>query len=204
MRYLQPKKLENCEKSVRDSEIKISETSSQNYQKIFSSNWKPLPKYSLRTNSNNTLEKQLSSKAVNGHKQGRSTRFISQVETAQMVSAIGKGAAQLRKAERRASELYNEIRYIFEEGGDEQTMSTILEKTRRLTVYCLATGTELDRDTKYLSIKELRLPDSLKYLEGDDEDDSKDLFFPLELFLSLNYKTRCCFVLQQCFAHVRI
>ncbi|CEI93114.1 hypothetical protein RMCBS344292_07357 [Rhizopus microsporus] len=76
------------------------------------------------------------------------------------------GAAQLRKAERRASELYNEIRYIFEEGGDEQTMSTILEKTRRPTVYCLATGTELDRDTKYLSIKELRLPDSLKYLEG--------------------------------------
>ncbi|CAO3694460.1 unnamed protein product [Rhizopus microsporus] len=132
------------------------------------------------------------------------TGTINKVETAQMVSAIGKGAAQLRKAERRASELYNEIRYIFEEGGDEQTMSTILEKTRRLTVYCLATGTELDRDTKYLSIKELRLPDSLKYLEGDDEDDSKDLFFPQELFLSLNYKTRCCFVLQQCFAHVRI
>jgi hypothetical protein len=102
-----------------------------------------------------------------------------QVDAAQMISAIGKGP----------SELYNETRYIFEEGGDEKTMSTILEKTRRLAVYCLATGKELDRDAKDLSTKALRLPDNLKYLEDDNEDDNKDLFFSPEVIEKIQ-KTR--------------
>ncbi|CEG76277.1 hypothetical protein RMATCC62417_11195 [Rhizopus microsporus] len=59
-------------------------------------------------------------------------------------------------------------------------MSTILEKARRLAVYCLATRKELDRDAKSLLTKTLRLPDSLKYLEDDDEDDNKDIFFSPE------------------------
>jgi hypothetical protein len=112
-----------------------------------------------------------------------------QVDAPQMVSAIGKGADRLRTAGRGASELYNEIRYIFEEGGDEKTMSTILEKARKPAVYCLTTGKELDRDAKDLSTKALRLPDSFKYLEDEDEDDSKDLFFSPEVIEKIQ-KTR--------------
>ncbi|CEJ02180.1 hypothetical protein RMCBS344292_16193 [Rhizopus microsporus] len=112
-----------------------------------------------------------------------------QVDPAQMVSTIGKGADRLRTAGRGASELYNEIRYIFEEGGDQQTMSTILEKAGRLAVYCLATGKELDKDAKDLSTKALRLPDSLKYLEDDDEDENKVLFFSSEVIEKIQ-KTR--------------
>jgi hypothetical protein len=76
-----------------------------------------------------------------------------QVDAAQMVSAIGKEADRLRAAGRGTSELYSEFRYVFEEGGYEQTMSTILEKVRMLAVYCLKTGKELDRDANGLSTK---------------------------------------------------
>ncbi|KAG1171919.1 hypothetical protein G6F71_006616 [Rhizopus microsporus] len=106
-----------------------------------------------------------------------------------MVSVIGKGADRLRTAGRGTSELYNEIRYIFEEGGDQQTMSTILEKARKLAEYYLATGKELDRDAKDLSTKAFRLPGSLKYLEDDDEDDNKDLFLSLDVIEKIQ-KTR--------------
>ncbi|ORE04685.1 hypothetical protein BCV72DRAFT_312321 [Rhizopus microsporus var. microsporus] len=68
-------------------------------------------------------------------------------------------------------------------------MSTILEKARRLAVYCLATGKELDRDFKGQSTKTLRLPDRLKYLKDDDEDCNKDLFFSPEVIEKIQ-KTR--------------
>ena len=111
------------------------------------------------------------------------------MDAAHIVSVIGKGADRLRTAGRGTSELYNEIRYIFEEGGDQQTMSTILEKARKLAEYYLATGKELDRDAKDLSTKAFRLPGSLKYLEDDDEDDNKDLFLSLDVIEKIQ-KTR--------------
>lgn len=103
-----------------------------------------------------------------------------QMDAAQMVSAIGKEADRLQTAEQGTPEFYNEIRYIIEEGGGEQTMSTILEKARKFTIYCLAIGKELDRDAKYLSTKTHCLPNNLKYPE-DDNDNNKDLFLSSEV-----------------------
>ncbi|KAG1453448.1 hypothetical protein G6F56_007573 [Rhizopus delemar] len=55
-------------------------------------------------------------------------------------------------------------------------MEAVLEKLKRLAVYSFATGKELDQDAKEFSTRALRLPESLRYLEDDNEDD-KDLFF---------------------------
>ncbi|KAG0738323.1 hypothetical protein G6F57_011829 [Rhizopus arrhizus] len=55
-------------------------------------------------------------------------------------------------------------------------MRHILEKIRRLAVYSLGTGKELDKDGKGLVTKALRLPESLKYLE--DKDGKDDCFSP--------------------------
>ena len=98
------------------------------------------------------------------------------VDASQTVAAIYKGADRLRTAARSATEIYNDLQYIIEEGGQEEDMRQILEKVRRLAVYGFATGKELDGDAKDLTTRALRLPSSLKYLE-DEEDDEKDLAF---------------------------
>ncbi|RCI06232.1 hypothetical protein CU098_013751 [Rhizopus stolonifer] len=99
-----------------------------------------------------------------------------QVDAAQTVSAIGKGADRLRTAGRGAAEIFLDFQFIIKEGGSEEDMEAVLEKLKRLAVYSFATGKELDQDAKELSTRALRLPESLRYLEDDNEDD-KDLFF---------------------------
>ena len=100
-----------------------------------------------------------------------------QCDAAQMVSAIGKGADRLRTAGRRATEIFSELKYIFDEGGDEEALRETLEKVRRLAVYCLATGKEMDNDAKEVSAKAIKLPTSLRYMEEEDDEEGKDCFF---------------------------
>lgn len=99
-----------------------------------------------------------------------------QVDAAQTVSAIGKGADRLRTAGRGATEIFLDFQYIIKEGGSQEDMEAVLEKLKRLAVYSLATGKELDQDAKELSTRALRLPESLRYLE-DDNDEDKDWYF---------------------------
>lgn len=55
-----------------------------------------------------------------------------------------------------------------------------LEWIRRLVVYQFGTGKELNKDAKDITTETLRLPESLKYLE-DDDDKGKDYFFSSEV-----------------------
>ncbi|CEJ00004.1 hypothetical protein RMCBS344292_14074 [Rhizopus microsporus] len=73
-------------------------------------------------------------------------------------------------------------------------MEITLEKTRRLLVYCWATGKELNKDARQFSIKTLRLPDNLKYLEEDDDDEDKNSSTPtlLRRFNELDLKIQLC------------
>ncbi|PHZ13152.1 uncharacterized protein RHIMIDRAFT_313120 [Rhizopus microsporus ATCC 52813] len=106
-----------------------------------------------------------------------------QVDAAQTTTAITKGADRLRTAGRATTEIYQEFQHLIEIGGTEDDMRNILERIRRLAVYQFGTGKELDKDakdTKDLTTKALRLPESLKYLE-DDDDEGKDYFFSSEV-----------------------
>ncbi|KAG1041327.1 hypothetical protein G6F43_012107 [Rhizopus delemar] len=94
-----------------------------------------------------------------------------QVDANQTITAFTKGANRLRTAGRAATDIYQEFYHVIENGGSEEEMYHILEKIRRLAVYSFGTG-------KDLATKALRLPESLKYLEDEDEDeDGKDYFF---------------------------
>ncbi|KAG1466193.1 hypothetical protein G6F56_004734 [Rhizopus delemar] len=161
-------KLKNCSISVDASNTKSSETKRQATlisQKRSTTNWKTLPKLSLRTNSKRTFNKVYLPELK---------KF--QVDAAQTVSAIGKGADRLRTAGRGAAEIFLDFQFIIKEGGSEEDMEAILEKPKRMAVYSFATGKELDQDAKELSTRALRLLESLRYLEDDKEDD-KDLLF---------------------------
>ena len=103
-----------------------------------------------------------------------------QVEATQTVAAYHKGADRLRTTARAATEIFNDLQYVIEEGGEEKDMRNILEKARRLTIYAYATGKVLDGDARDLTTKAIRLPGSLKYLE-DAEDGDKDLVFPPDI-----------------------
>ncbi|KAG1450326.1 hypothetical protein G6F56_008382 [Rhizopus delemar] len=63
-----------------------------------------------------------------------------QVDAAQTVSAIGKGADRLRTAGKGAAEIFLDFQFIIKEGGSEEDMEAVLEKLKRLTVYSFATG----------------------------------------------------------------
>lgn len=99
-----------------------------------------------------------------------------QVDAAQAIAAFTKGADRLRTAGRATTDIYQELQHFAEMGGTEDDMRNILERIRRLAVYHFGTGKELDKDAKDLTTKALRLPESLKYLE-DDEDEERDYFF---------------------------
>ncbi|KAG1033716.1 hypothetical protein G6F43_013527 [Rhizopus delemar] len=99
-----------------------------------------------------------------------------QVDATQTITAFTKGADRLRTAGRAATNIYQEFHHVIENGGSEEEMYHILEKIRRLAVYSFGTGKELDKDGKDLATKALRLPESLKYLE-DEEEEGKDYFF---------------------------
>ncbi|KAG1044977.1 hypothetical protein G6F43_011365 [Rhizopus delemar] len=99
-----------------------------------------------------------------------------QVDATQTITAFTKGANRLRTADRAATDIYQEFHHVIENGGSEEEMYHILEKIRRLAVYSFGSGKELDKDGKYLATKAPRLPESLKYLEDEDEN-GKDYFF---------------------------
>jgi hypothetical protein len=103
-----------------------------------------------------------------------------QVDAAQTVNAFSKGADRMRTAGRGATEIFQNLQSIIPKIGKSPEMETILEKARRLAVYSLATGKEFDQDAKELSTKALRLPEALKYLEDEDEED-RDYFFPADV-----------------------
>ncbi|KAG1436877.1 hypothetical protein G6F56_013367 [Rhizopus delemar] len=72
-----------------------------------------------------------------------------------------------------------DLKFVLEcEGSeqDEEQLTDILEKIRRLSVYGYATGKRIDDEVKDISTKALRLPTSVKYLE-DKDDSEKDLAF---------------------------
>ena len=79
-----------------------------------------------------------------------------------------------------AAEIYQKYQYVIENGDTKDGMRNILERIRRLAVYQFGTGKELDKDAQDLTTKELWLPDSLRYLEYDEEEE-KDYFFSLEV-----------------------
>lgn len=109
------------------------------------------------------------------------------IDALQQINAITKGADRLRTAARGATDLYQDLQQIFEEGGDENSMDIILEKTRRLSIYCWATGKELDKDAKQVNLRAIQLPSNLKYLEEDDDDDeNKEYFINNEIMEKIN------------------
>lgn len=86
----------------------------------------------------NTMEEMDRSGAVNKLSLPGLRKY--QVKAIQAVVIIHKGVGRFRTAARSATEIYNDILYINEEGEQEGDLQQTLERVRHLDIYGSVTG----------------------------------------------------------------
>ena len=87
---------------------------------------------------------------------------------------------RLRAVARRATEVFEEIKFAVEcLGGDDDSelLEQALEKVRRLAIYAFAASKWIDNEAKELTTRSLKLPGSAKYQGEEGEDDKGFVFF---------------------------
>ncbi|KAG0948517.1 hypothetical protein G6F31_014061 [Rhizopus arrhizus] len=110
-----------------------------------------------------------------------------QVDAKQVVSYRHDDSEKLRVAGRAAAEIYQELLFLTESGGDYESIQQTIEKCRRLSIYGFACSSEIDREARALAIKSLRLPQSARHLEDDEvEDDNKKMVFSADVVEQIN------------------
>lgn len=103
------------------------------------------------------------------------------VDTHQVVSYKYKDADRLRTAARGATEIFEELKFIADRGGDpsdEEAVVRCIEKLRRLAIFGFATAKKIDQEARSLAAKALRLPDTVKHLDEEEESDKRLAFSP--------------------------
>ncbi|CEI98955.1 hypothetical protein RMCBS344292_13050 [Rhizopus microsporus] len=78
-----------------------------------------------------------------------------------------KDADRLRLASRAATEIFEDLQYIKNHGGDQAAIDQIMEKTRRLSIYSFVNARYIDKEARELTTKSLNLPENVWYLEDD-------------------------------------
>ncbi|KAG1282040.1 hypothetical protein G6F66_011249 [Rhizopus arrhizus] len=110
-----------------------------------------------------------------------------QVDAKQVVSYRHDDSEKLRVAGRAAAEIYQELLFLTESGGDYESIQQTIEKCRRLSIYGFACSSEIDREARALAIKSLRLPQSARHLEDDEvEGDNKKMVFSADVVEQIN------------------
>lgn len=147
----------------------------------------------LETTSKTTMEKNLKrfTKDIKSYTGGKWTQsgainkeFIPELKRRSIdvhtaIQARYKDADKLRQAARAATEIYEDLHFIINRGGDpsdEEYLVNILERSRRLAVYAFGSGKTIDAETKETIRKTLRLPTAVRYIDVE-EDEEKDLAF---------------------------
>ncbi|KAG1498301.1 hypothetical protein G6F52_012773 [Rhizopus delemar] len=98
------------------------------------------------------------------------------VDAHQVVSQRYKDADHLRIAARAATEVFEDLSYVQENGGDNAVLMDIIEKTRRLAIYSYITAKSIDKEARDLSATALRLPSNMRYIEEEEESNKKLAF----------------------------
>lgn len=107
-----------------------------------------------------------------------------QVETYSVVQQLYKHSEKLRVAARAATEVFSDIQFLLERGGDPSDgdiLGGISEKARRLAVYSFASGRTINQEAKETAAKALKLPDNVKHIAEEDREEDKNLAFTPEL-----------------------
>jgi hypothetical protein len=96
------------------------------------------------------------------------------LDATQTIEAFYKGGDRLRTAARATIEIFEDLQHLVEQGGNREDLEVLLEKQRRLAVYQLASGKQLDNDARTIALKAARLPESIKHI-AEEADEGKDL-----------------------------
>ncbi|EIE79992.1 hypothetical protein RO3G_04697 [Rhizopus delemar RA 99-880] len=91
------------------------------------------------------------------------------VDAHQVVSQRYKDADHLRIAARAATEVFEDLTYVQENGSDNAVLMDIIEKTRRLAIYSYITANSIDKEARDLSTTALRLPSNMRYIQEEEE-----------------------------------
>jgi hypothetical protein len=90
------------------------------------------------------------------------------VDTAQLVNTIYRLTENTRVQAKAATELYEHLKYISDRGLQQEDLPLFqdsIEQARRLAVYGFGTAKQQEKEARDITIKALKLPQSLKHLE---------------------------------------
>ncbi|CEJ01911.1 hypothetical protein RMCBS344292_17335 [Rhizopus microsporus] len=109
------------------------------------------------------------------------------VDAHSTISQKYKDVDRLRLAAREATEIFEDLQYIKNHEGNQAAIDQIMEKTRRLSIYIFASARHIDKEARELTTKLLNLPENVRYLEDDNEEDSrKQMAFSSEIVEKFN------------------
>ncbi|CEG66990.1 hypothetical protein RMATCC62417_03476 [Rhizopus microsporus] len=93
------------------------------------------------------------------------------IDAFQSTNAVYKGADRLIIAGRAAASLFEECKQFLEQ-GNEETFLHIMERARQLAVYSLVSSKTTKTEARSMALKALKLPDSVKHLDEEPNDES--------------------------------
>ena len=93
------------------------------------------------------------------------------IDAFQSTNVVYKKADRLIIAGRAAASLSEECKQFLEQ-GNEETFLHIMEGVRQLAIYSLVSSKTTNTEARPMALKALKLPDSVKHLDGESNDRS--------------------------------
>ncbi|ORE06875.1 hypothetical protein BCV72DRAFT_241666 [Rhizopus microsporus var. microsporus] len=78
------------------------------------------------------------------------------------ISQKYKDADRLRLAARAATEIFEDLQYVKNHGGDQSAIDQIMEKTRRLSIYSFVSARHIGKEAREITTKSLSLTENVQ------------------------------------------
>lgn len=99
-----------------------------------------------------------------------------QIDAYQVLQIRYKDVERIHNTAKAATDIYEDLAYISTHGADPTAFVNIIEKARRWTIYGFIIARDINREAPDLTIKALKLPPTLKYLEASQEENKRMTF----------------------------